>query len=140
MRILLSILFLILLFSCSMFDANDSSRTELTGSWEIEHFFDEEGEERTLHDDEPLTLRFSKEYELGGDADCNVFGGEYKAKENGDLTIKQLAVTEIACEQPTLGYEYVEALSKVKKFEREEGLLILFYGENGKLIFSERLE
>lgn len=140
MRTFIWISFLLLLSSCSIFDGNETSQIELKRSWEVVEFFDAEGDKIVLNQNEPLTLRFSGENKLNGEADCNVFGGEYYAKENGDLNIKNLIYTEIACQQPTLGQDYLNALTRVSDFEKDEGKLILFYGEDGKIIFLERLE
>ena len=95
MRSFFVIPILALLSSCSFFDANDTSKIELDRSWEIEQFFSTDDKQITLNEDEPLTIRFSSENELSGEADCNVFGGEYRAKENGDLAIKYLNTLDI---------------------------------------------
>lgn len=126
--------------SCSVFDGSKNLEMELRRSWEIEHFFDKAGEQLSLNHNEPLMLRFLNATELDGEADCNVFGGEYKAKNNGDISIKSLYATEIACEQPTLGSEYLETLASITNFKLEKGRLILSYDRKGKLIFLERLE
>ncbi len=126
--------------SCTILEGNSSSHIELKRSWELVQFFDESGSNVHLNEDEPLTLRFLNESEVGGDADCNLFGGEYKAKVNGEMNIKNLYSTEIACEEPTLGYTYLEVLSSVQDFKKEDGRLILSYDKKGKLIFLERLE
>lgn len=139
-RTVIYLLIFFILSSCTILDGNEASNIELERAWELVHFFDESGDEINLNEDEPLTLRFLNESELGGDADCNVFGGKYKAKENGDINIKNLYATEIACEQPTLGYEYLDALASVTDFKKEGGRLILSYNKKGKLIFLERLE
>lgn len=140
MRTYIWVPLLFLLSYCSIFDGNESPEIKLNRTWEVVQFFDAEGDEINLNQGEPLTLRFSSENELGGAADCNTFGGNYRAKKNGNLKIKNLVTTEIACEQPTFGSDYLNSLSRVSEFKEDEEQLILFFGEDGKMIFLERLE
>lgn len=134
-------LLLILFVSCSIFDEQNSQKIELHRTWELTDFVDNNGEEIPLFDYEVHTLRFEgNESEIKGEAACNYYGGKYLALKNGKLTIDEFAVTEALCRQPSSGDEYIDALVKVKKFARKGGKLILFYGTNGKLTFTERLE
>lgn len=129
----------ILFTSCSVFNSN-SSKVELNRSWELVEFVDSNGDELSLIENEVHVLRFSDDFELGGEAACNYYGGEYLAKVNGRMSVKKLAVTEILCPQPSLGEEFVEALSNVKSYEMNSGKLVLNHGNQGKLIFLESLE
>lgn len=130
-----------LLVSCSLLDSDNSAdRMELKRSWEVVEFVDSGGNEIPFADDELLTIRFSDDSSLGGDAGCNVYGGDYIARENGEIRINNLISTEIACEQPTYGDDFIDSLSRVSAFELENGRLILHFNGNGKLIFLERVE
>ena len=134
-------IFFLLFVSCSLFDSDESAEIiELDRTWEVVQFIDSDGDKVNIEDDEILTLRFSDETSLGGEADCNQYGGDYIARENGRINITNLISTEMACIQPSYGDEFVTALSNTSKFFREEGRLILYFGDDGKLIFFERLE
>lgn len=134
------LILLMLLSFCSVFDGSDSSKIELDHSWELVEFVERNGEEVQLIDYETHILRFANDMELGGEAACNQYGGEYRAEKSGNLTIKNLFVTEIACQQPSLEEEFLDVLAKVSDYRKEEGVLVLSFGKKGRLVFQERLE
>ncbi|NBC65708.1 MAG: META domain-containing protein [Bacteroidetes bacterium] len=131
----------LLMISCSDLGRNHSSaRIALDRPWELVAFIDKNGNELDLYDYEVHTLGFLNESEFNGGAACNKYGGNYVARENGKITVRQFYITEALCRQPSLGEEFADAVLHVNEYEREEGRLKLYYRENGKLIFLERLE
>lgn len=141
MRIANYLLLLLLVSSCSMNDGNRVPSIELERSWELVSFTDENGDDLTLYDYEVHTLRFDDdESELRGEAACNFYGGKYRALKNGTISIRDLAVTEALCRQPSRGDEFVDALVNVSEFNLSGGKLVLKFGSKGKLKFFERLE
>lgn len=137
------LLIFLLLMSCSVNNGNRLSSIEFQSSWELVSFIDEKGEELTLYDYEVHTLRFDKnknESELGGETACNFYGGKYRAFKNGTISIRDLAVTEALCRQPSWGDQFVIALVDVSEFNLSGGELVLKFGSKGKLKFLERLE
>ena len=140
---MLKLIWILLLFlcSCSFFDGDDhSSSIELEKTWELVQFIDSHGSETPLNEGEANTLRFANKSSFGGEADCNSYGGEYNADSDGDIRMDNIFATEVACQPPTLGYNFVFALTKVTHFQNQESRLTLFYSNSGKLIFSESLE
>ena len=134
-------LLLLFVISCSDFGRHHSyDRITLERPWELVTFIDSNGKELDLYDYEVHTLRFNNRSEFRGEAACNHYGGEYNAGKNGSIFVSKFFVTEALCRQPSIGEEFVDAISKIKKYEQEEDRLILFYDKLGFLIFNERFE
>lgn len=74
---------------------------------------------------------------LGGEADCNVYGGDYRASRNGALTISGLYSTEIACEPPSFEQDYFSNLLDVASYEIRRDDLYL-YNRRGDLLLRFR--
>ncbi|MCG2589976.1 META domain-containing protein [Rhodohalobacter sulfatireducens] len=135
------VLLLLFIFSCSDFGRHHTTdRITLERPWELVTFIDSNGNELDLYDYEVHTLRFLNESEFAGEAACNHYGGKYAAKNDGKITVGEFYITEALCRQPSWGEEFAGAITKVKKYELEDGRLILLYDKLGILIFNERLE
>lgn len=135
------ILLLLFFFSCSDFGRHPSSnRISLERPWELATFIDGNGNELELFDYEIHTLRFLNKTKFSGEAACNHYGGKYVAKNNGKITVVEFYITEALCRQPSLGEEFADAMTKVNRYELEDGQLVLLYDKLGFLIFNERLE
>lgn len=140
---LIASLFLLslLILSCSdLGRIHSSNRISLDRSWELVTFIDSSGNELDMYDYEVHTLRFLNERKFAGEAACNQYGADYKASENGKITVSEFFVTEALCRQPSWGEEFVDAITNVKKYKKEDGRLILNYKKKGKLTFLERFE
>ena len=71
------------------------TRSELAGTtWTLVTFDD-----HFLIDNTHITLAFG-DGEVSGSASCNTYGGTYTSTTDGDLTISELVVTEMACPTP----------------------------------------
>jgi len=85
---------------------------------------------------EPLSLEFLPEGRLQGFAGINRFGGSWTAGE-GVLEIGSLAATKMGGPEGLMDLErrYIDALSKVKSFSLQSGLLRLKDG-GGKIVLE----
>lgn len=137
---LIAILIIISFSSCGVVGNEEDLTIPLNTTLEVVEYFDKNGNQVDLNKGEPLTLRFDDTGEVEGRADCNTFVGEYDIQENRVLNIKKIFATEIACEKPSFGSDYIENLNAVTSYTNKDGKLILNYDRNGKLIFLERLE
>lgn len=135
------ILLLLFFFSCSYFDRNHSSnRISHERPLELITFIDGSGKELDLYDYEVHTIRFLNESEFAGEAACNHYGGKYVAKNNCKIAVDDFFITEALCRQPSWGEEFAGAITKVNKYEQQEGRLILYFDKLGILIFNEKFE
>lgn len=140
MKKYIPVLFL-LFVSCSVMESDEfADVVELDRTWEVVEFKDPDGNEVSLDDQETLTIYFNGETSLSGEADCNQYGGDYIARENGRINITNIISTEIACEQPSNGDNFLKALSGASTFVRQEGRLNIYFGGDGKLTLLERLQ
>lgn len=138
---LLTCILLLSISGCSLFDNDNHENPEnLLRPWELVSFTDEAGNAIELFEGEVHTVRFSKERTLGGETACNFYGGDFTAERDGDINITNLLSTEIACEQPNHSTEYLNGLAEANEFTLDNGRLVLRYGNEGELIFEERLE
>lgn len=134
--IIFSILFL---SSCTVL-SGDNTPTELIRPWELNELFDANGNQIELFEGEVHIVRFNLEGEFTGSTECNELGGNYRAEGGGDLKVTELIATEQLCPDPNHSAEFLNGLAEVKRFKNEDGHLTIFYGEEGKLVFLERLE
>ena len=78
------------------------------------------------------TLPFGNDGQLVGVADCNSYGGDYAARDNGTLLLKVSFVTEVFCGEGARESLYLDALSAADAYEvDDEGLRVRFDGEGG---------
>ena len=76
------------------------------------------------------TLEFREDDQLGGVADCNIYGGDYAARDDGALSVDMLVSTEQYCGEASREPLYLDALSSADAYEvDDEGLRIRFEGE-----------
>jgi heat shock protein HslJ len=86
-------------------------------------------------DDHPITLTIEGS-EIGGTAACNHYGGRFEMRA-GRLTIDDLAMTAMGCEEPVAAAEaaYTAALGSVDAVARDGDELVLS-GPNVELRFT----
>jgi heat shock protein HslJ len=76
------------------------------------------------------TLKFRQDDQLGGVADCNQYGGDYVARDDGSLSVDMLVSTEQYCGEGSREPLYLEGLAEAARYEvDDEGLRIRFEGE-----------
>jgi heat shock protein HslJ len=124
----------ILTGSCD--EDDDTIITELLQVWTLQSF-GKIGDEQSLIQGTEITLEFDDEHKVRGNA-CNYYFGTYEAKNDGTISFKQLAMTEMACLSPEgimkQETQYFEALSNVSAYEVEQDQLRLFYGEGQSVL------
>jgi len=83
------------------------------------------------HGPAPRTVTFSGDGNVSGHSGCNHYGGEYRYA-NGRLTLKAIAMTEMACEEPAMQREadFIVIMDKVRG-ARLEGPELILLGETG---------
>jgi heat shock protein HslJ len=82
------------------------------------------------------TLTFRDDGSLGGVADCNSYGADYAARDDGTLSVDELFATEQFCGAASRESLYLDALSSADVYEvDDEGLRVRFDGE-GELRFE----
>ena len=126
------------------FDANrnaDANRLEdlVDRSWQLEVFFNESGNALELRDDEAYSILFTGDGKMGGSADCNQYFGNYEAENGGRLTIdEQIGSTLALCRSESHSSGFLAALAGVERFDLDEAMLALSFGQRGRLVFGEK--
>ena len=107
---------------------------EMDGSWQLRSG-SLNGRAVPRLDDHPITLTISGS-EIGGAAACNQYGGRFEMR-GGRLTIQDLALTAMGCEEPVASAEavYTAALGSVEALARDGDELVLS-GPNVELRFA----
>jgi heat shock protein HslJ len=88
----------------------------------------------SLVDRVPKNARVDLRFQGGeahGTAACNGFGGSYEAKDDGSLSFGQMAMTQMACDDPLMALEsaYLRALEAVSGFQVTGSGLVLTGGD-----------
>ncbi|PJF36305.1 MAG: hypothetical protein CUN49_06160 [Candidatus Thermofonsia Clade 1 bacterium] len=83
-----------------------------------------------------ITLRFRAE-SVGGSSGCNTYKATPIYRQEA-LRFEQITSTQMACSEALMMQEraYLEALSAVRSYRIVDGLLVLNYGADGRLIFE----
>ena len=118
--------------------AQEREVTELLNKqWNLQSF-GKIGEEASLLPDTEITLQFSEDGEVQGLGGCNSYSGTYEAKNDGSISIHDLAWTERACLSPAGVMEqellYLNALGNASAFEIESNRLRLFYEDRQSVL------
>lgn len=109
----------------------------LTGSqWQLASY-GVPGEETPALDENPVTIQFGPENQVGGSGGCNTYGGNY-AVDGDTITFTQIVSTLIAClDDGVMEQEqaYFTALQEATGYELSDDRLIIIYGEGQQLVF-----
>ena len=94
-----------------------------------------DGVDAPVLDDHRITLTITGRT-IGGTAACNGYGGEIVMEADG-LHLRNLAQTEMACEEPAMAaeLEYMNALARVRAFARD-GEELVASGDGVELRFA----
>jgi heat shock protein HslJ len=86
---------------------------------------------------QPIELRFDTEVlqQVSGFAGCNRFFGQYK-QEGSALQFSALATTKMACSDMELEQSFVQMISQVSSFSRQQEVLKFFKGTEVLAIFT----
>ena len=82
------------------------------------------------------TLTFQDDGQLGGIADCNRYGADYVARDDGTLSVAELVSTEQFCGEASREALYIEALSEADTYEVDDGALRIYFDGEGVLRFG----
>jgi len=126
------------IFTGSCIGDNDETEiVELLQTWILQSF-GKIGEEPPLILDTEITIQFNEENRVEGFSGCNQYFGQYRAKDDGTLSFRDLAMTEMACLRPEgvmiIEQRYLDALADVSAYEVEENRLRLFYDEGQSVL------
>lgn len=106
---------------------------DLSGSrWQLELIVFG-GRSHGITDGGEYTLRFDRNGNLSGRADCNSYGGEYRFSRSNTLSILDFYATEVACERTSLENEYFDNLLDVVSYHIRGDELEL-YDHDGDLL------
>lgn len=136
--IILLILVALIAGACAK-EVEDEDKFEDT-TWFLASY-GEQGNLQSVLEGTEITATFeSAEHQVNGSAGCNSYFGEYKVSGN-ELTIHQIAYTEMACLDPEGIMEqedqYLRIFQKVETYEMHDGKLQL--NSDGKvLVFSTK--
>lgn len=73
-----------------------------------------------------ISLQFTEDGQINGNAGCNDYFATYEAKQEGILTLGPAGATKMFCENGSVQENaYLTALSQVTQFKTEQGQLIL---------------
>lgn len=114
--------------------ATPGGDVDVEGTWRLTSGQTDAGEVPIL-DDHPITLTITGT-EIGGTAACNHYGGRLTMRD-GRLTIEDLAMTAMGCEEPVAASEaaYTAALAGITAIRREAEELVLS-GPTAELRFT----
>ena len=113
--------------------------SELTGTvWQLESF--EAGGDASPVSD-TYAVYFREDGKVTAQADCNTCpstarDSTYAVGSDGAISVPRLACTEIACQPPNRGEEFIRALDTATSYELKESELRLFY-DGGKVLSFE---
>jgi len=128
----------LLLGGCSLFGTDENGADRLVGpTWRLTSLQTPDGDTRPAEalvgrpdTSAAYTLEFKEDDQLGGVADCNRYGGDYAARDDGALSVDMLVSTEQYCGEASREPLYLDALSSADAYEvDDEGLRIRFEGE-----------
>ena len=130
----------------SVLDGSDSTPDEIVGTtWQLTALRTPGGTRYVpdqlvgRHDgDEVYTLQFLEEGKLEGTADCNTYGADYLAENEGILAVSSLVMTRIYCGEGSRENLYGDALGRVEAYAVEGDRLRLGYDSKGLLTFTRR--
>lgn len=128
----------LLLGGCSLFGADESGADRLVGpTWQLTSLRTPDGDATPVDSlvgrpdsGAVYTLDFRNDGRLGGVSDCNSYGANYVARDDGALSVDRLASTQKYCGEASRESLYLEGLAAADAYEVDgEGLRIRFEGE-----------
>ncbi|MEF8938714.1 MAG: META domain-containing protein [Salinivenus sp.] len=134
----------LLLAGCSLFGTDESGADRLVGpTWRLTSLQPPDGDTRPAEalvgrpdTSAAYTLEFRNDDQLGGVADCNQYGGDYVARDDGSLSVGSLAVTQKYCGEASREPLYLEGLAEAARYEVDDGALRIYFDGEGVLRFE----
>lgn len=112
-----------------------SQDSQLTGSiWRVEDI-----NSAGIMDYAFLTLDFSPDGRVYGDAGCNTYRGSYKLSSDGGILFHGIAVTEKHCEAEALMAQeqrFLDALASAEHYEYNEFGALVLKGPESKSVLA----
>ena len=106
-------------------------------AWQwIQYTNNETGEQLEIPTPQNFTLNFSKENQLGLNADCNLVSGTYQLTDHNALTITLGITTEVYCGDDSLDILFKSLLQNKNSYFIKGNQLIIQSREN-KLLFEK---
>lgn len=131
-----AVFFLLVLGACGLPGGTPvrDEPVEMDGSWQLSSG-SLNGQSVPVLEEHPITLTISGS-NISGTAACNRYGGRFEMRE-GRLTIQDLAMTAMGCEEPVAAAEaaYSAALGSVDALARDGDELVLT-GPDVELLFT----
>jgi heat shock protein HslJ len=119
--------------------AQDAPQDALVNAQWVLESYGPPGAETPVVGETPLTIEFTTDGQVSGNAGCNSFAGGYQVQED-KLLLGELVSTLVACTDTTLMEQevaYLDALQRVSDYRIEGDSLTLIYGEGeGTLNFT----
>ncbi len=137
MKIIKSILLLFLLtflVSCEKSTTEVESEGILNVLWKLEAF-ETDGAFIPTPIDENYNIEFRSDNSFIGKSDCNNIGGKYKMNVDS-LSVIQLSTTKAYCGEDSFYSLFCTAVQQSSSFSLQNNRLMLYYGNNSKLIFK----
>lgn len=80
---------------------------------------------------------FAAEDRISGAAGCNRFFGVYEARD-GNIDVRALGRTEMACDQPVMSQEnaFLDVLDKAAQYRREADRLVITAENGGNIVLA----
>jgi heat shock protein HslJ len=125
-------------------DDSNTDASDLTAvKWQLQYFATASVNE-SLIDTTRITILFNKKGAVEGSDGCNTYFSNYVAADDGNMSISDIAATEMYCESPdgVMDQEtkYLNALGEVQSFEIQANTLKLFYGDTAMFLFFVKAE
>lgn len=107
--------------------------------WRLESFEDlRTGDVTNVPDGQSLTLTFTQDG-VGGSSDCNAYGGNYSAGDDGTISITNIITTYVACGPGSLEGPFITGLQEATSYRITNQALRLYNADKSQLMrFSNR--
>ena len=129
------IIFATLVISCSTKEAGDDADIRLHDIWALEFINGEEfvnNEESVQH---PVIEIYLKEERVHGNASCNTLNGKVVV-DGKNISFSEIITTEMAC-PGDIEQRFLTALQSIDNYKIEKLRLILYEGEEERLVFRK---
>jgi len=85
-----------------------------------------------------VTMSFTEDSKIAGEAGCNLYFGQYSSGEDGTLTVSGLGSTKMFCNEPGVMQQEQDLLNGLQSARRYEvsGGLLHITGDGIELVFS----
>ncbi len=116
---------------------SDAASGPLVGpEWRLSRIQTADGDTTPLQGEGAFTVSFMEDGRFLGQADCNQYGGGWRAEPGGDLVLTNAATTVAACAPPSSSRDFFGTLNQIVGFEVVGNRLTLRAVDGSALVFE----